>query len=99
MHFVTLGAGVDLGEGKTDCMYRAYSWSLIIYLENCMSALSSACLSPRTVHFSIAGIVGWARVYEDAEEDGGFLAGGGEGKPPHLGVQVAVRANRRLEHS
>lgn len=71
MRFVTLGAGVDLGEGTTDCKmtYRSYSCALFIHLENGTSMLSSACLNPRTVHFSIVGIVGWARVYEDAEED------------------------------
>lgn len=31
----------------------------------------SICLSTFTVYFSMAGLAGWTRVEEDAEEDGG----------------------------
>jgi len=55
-------------------------------LEKWTSTLFSACLNPSTVHFSIAGIFGWAMEYEDDEEDGGCFTGGGEGWSRRLGV-------------
>lgn len=36
-------------------------------------------LNSNTVHFTIAGIVVWAEIYKDAEEDGGYFNSGGEG--------------------
>lgn len=39
-----------------------------------MLAYISACLSLKTVHFSMAGIEGGTEAYEDAEDDGGYLA-------------------------
>lgn len=65
-----------------------------------MSTFIRACLSALTVHFTIAGIGGQARVVANEEDDGVRFAGGGEERFRRLGVREAgIREKQKVQRA